>query len=225
MSDISAELAALLKTHNLRADVKKSPVVIPVGYAQCAVHIRRGTDQQLMAVTFGVSWSAPNHDTIAQDVGLAWVAAIPNTALGNQITTVEVVARVAEEGGDPTVQTAAIGVTGTQSGFLYTSQNVSMLVKKLTNKGGRPNAGRMFVPLLLESDVDMDGKIASSAMTQYQGWWTNFLNFLSGTLHGNSTPMVILHALRKSGVLPSPTTVTALLVDALVATQRRRLRP
>lgn len=95
---------------------------------------------------------------------------------------------------------------------------VAVLITKETALGGRTNRGRFFLPGLAESMTNSGGVIASATVadlgTRCDGWLTAIE---AGT---NMDHMVLLHNL----VEETPTDVTALVVQQLVATQRRRLR-
>lgn len=93
---------------------------------------------------------------------------------------------------------------------------VSVLIQKQSGFAGRANRGRMYVPGVPNGAVGADGDLDGTNLTNFQAAADAFLNFSeSGT--GN---LVILH----NNPALTPTTVTALSVQALVATQRRRVR-
>lgn len=92
--------------------------------------------------------------------------------------------------------------------------NCAVLVRKVTPVGNR---GRMYVPGILESQVNSDGAIIGVALTAWQasmnGWYTELI--ADGIL-----PLVTLGTGGEGGVAP----VDGLQVDGTIATQRRRLR-
>jgi hypothetical protein len=95
--------------------------------------------------------------------------------------------------------------------------NTALLVQKRTATGGRPGRGRYFIPWALEeSDVSEVGVISGGTVTAHQDVQDDFLADLST----RDVPMEVLH----TGV-GTPSAVTALVVQPLVATQRQRIRP
>lgn len=118
--------------------------------------------------------------------------------------------------------------TGTASGSDGTlPQNTAMLVHK--NAVGR--GGRMYIPGVVETVVDKTGIIGSVALAAYQltlaelqpggdvytTWQTDF------SLSGPPIP-ALMHKVPTPGTGYIPREVTSLIIDPVVATQRRRLR-
>jgi hypothetical protein len=197
---------------------------IPVGYAQNSLMVLRDNDREEMAITFGTAVDPATHDSHASQIALAFGFVFPKTSYGANVTWTRVVSRVAEEGDLPSVQEAALPGTGSAAVTQFCPQNTALLVKKLTTHGGRPGRGRFFWPYVAEPDVDNTGVLNSSTLTTWATLFNNFLLALADTSHGAATPMVILHNRRKDGTLPAPYVVTGLILDSIVATQRRRLR-
>ena len=105
--------------------------------------------------------------------------------------------------------------------------NCAYLIKKYSDLGGRRGRGRMYVPGCDEGQVANDGSLDPTFQSNFQDnvndFWTS--------LDENGIPAQLLHAdsLDENGdpipdTAPSPTPVTAFVVDRLIATQRRRLR-
>lgn len=96
--------------------------------------------------------------------------------------------------------------------------NVAVLIRKFTASGGRRNRGRMFVPPVWppETNVSPNGAIAGTQLGDLQNWW----EFVRAGMTTAGLPIVLLH----SQVPFTPTPVTSISVQAIVATQRRRLR-
>jgi hypothetical protein len=103
--------------------------------------------------------------------------------------------------------------------------NVAVLIKKRTALGGRRGRGRMYFPWFLgEGDADERGSISAAVQANLSAACENFrlaIAAASGAVPG--TPMVLLHSTAPLGPAVAPTPVIALVVDPLVATQRRRL--
>lgn len=107
-------------------------------------------------------------------------------------------------------------IAGTQSTHSL-PRNCAILVKKLTGRIGRKYRGRAFIPPMMvgEGDVDHNGIISSGVVASYQG----FFNSAIGTMVTDGYQAVLLHS-----DASHPTDVTAMTVESLIATQRRRLR-
>ena len=109
-------------------------------------------------------------------------------------------------------------VTGTVSDSCPPS-NFSVLVNKSTALGGRRYRGRMFAPpvWINEGAVDSVGLISGSTLSNCATYWDNFYNSL---VTADIQP-VLLH---QGAGAPIPTPITGFQVQALGATQRRRMR-
>jgi hypothetical protein len=109
----------------------------------------------------------------------------------------------------------AVGVDGGAS-LVSVSPAVSLLVQKRTALGGRHGRGRMFVPGLPEAATNKHGEVLSANVD------TLILDFLGffDDMAASDLPLVVLHG----AVSPSPTLVTSLDPQTILATQRRRQR-
>lgn len=99
------------------------------------------------------------------------------------------------------------------------SPQIALLVRKSTGLLGKENRGRMYFPcVLLEADIDDSGNCTGTGFTSLKGdiedWYTGL-----GTNPDLTGGMVIQHA---AGTTPTP--VTSITVESVVATQRRRLK-
>jgi hypothetical protein len=121
--------------------------------------------------------------------------------------------------GDPLVEDKPLAIAGAGSGSQAAS-NVAVLVHKRTALGGRKGRGRLFIPwAVADSNVDEAGIIVPATVVTMQTAVTSFLNGIIT----EGMNMVLLHSPDKSGVTVPPTTVSSLVVDGMIATQRRRL--
>jgi hypothetical protein len=107
------------------------------------------------------------------------------------------------------------------SGLATVPQNTAWLVKKISGLGGRRNRGRMYFPGVSESVVDNKGELTSGQITA--------LNTLVGSLKVGGSVHTAFGFLGQMQILhetgsQTPTEVTDLVVQKVVATQRRRLR-
>ena len=183
-------------------------LIIPPGYAQCSVEFsQQGGSAGPKFTTFG-----------AHLVGGGDISAAAEAVEGffNDRLYVNDVALVKLNIDTATTHTE-VPLTNTAKGGNATSPQVACLVKKVTNIRGVENRGRMYLPgVLSDDDVGVGGLIDPDVLENLQ---TGMSAFLSELETNAGVEMVVLH----SGS-SDPTPVGSLLVEALVATQRRRLR-
>lgn len=117
----------------------------------------------------------------------------------------------------PVQATANIGRTGTVNWDTAPS-NFAILVRKVTNRGGRAGRGRMFVPAMYveEDEINQVGVISGTNVTYVQGLFDTFLDEVNSL----NTAAVLLH----NDALMQPDPIVAFQVQPLGATQRRRMR-
>lgn len=187
---------------------------VPAGFSQVTLDYQSDPATRGASVVFGVeNVGSLSPDDIANDLegGLLddWVANTVSVHAG-------VVAIHVKNGPTATGPTAdrSVSITGDVGGALMTP-NVTILHKKVTASGGRKHRGRMFTPYTSEDVVAGNGFVDGTHRAAIDAANLDLL----AALFGADLPMVLLH----SGV-EAPDTVTALLVQEFVATQRRRLR-
>lgn len=196
-------------------------MIIPPGFAAVALEMRLAGFSRSAFITYGVENEAALTDPVA--IAQAQLTALSSgggflTQLDNSVTMASATIRLGQDGGEPLVGVA----TGVLTGALTSnspSANVALLVHKRTAVGGRRNRGRFFIPWYVsEGDVGEDGVIVGTGVTAKQ----NAMNSWRIALGAAAFPMVVLHSVGNTapGV---PTPVSALQVDPLIATQRRRL--
>lgn len=198
-------------------------LVIPPGFAQCSVEIRNSGDPQAWFVTYGIDVSDAGGDfeTAAFKAGSAFTSTV---GLQLRTTSAFIQARlsVGQDGGPPLTVIAPLVGAGTSTAEML-PQNCAALYDKGTALAGRRGRGRMFVPnILKESTVSDVGVMTSGARTDLQVQATAFLEDLASDSLGVATPMVLLH--NEGVAVPPPTLVTSFTVQAVISTQRRRLR-
>jgi hypothetical protein len=99
------------------------------------------------------------------------------------------------------------------------------LIHKRTSRGGRRGRGRMYIPWASPtSDIGETGVVTSTRVTAAQ----SAINAWRTAVIAAAGPIVLLHRPSTPGTThPStpgpPDEVSSLVVDPLVATQRRRL--
>lgn len=188
---------------------------IPIGFGQ-VTHLFSGPGAPTgAAVTYGIE-----NTTLLSALGVAQAAQDAFeisllTIMTDAITLQGTIAKLGPNDIGPSAEISS-GTDG-GSGSLPATPQVSYLIGKSTNLGGRVGRGRMFLPGVNEPGVDASGELSGSTITNVQAQATNF----HVALDGNDIPMVLLHA---EGSLFAPATVTGLAVRSRVATQRRRVR-
>lgn len=130
----------------------------------------------------------------------------------------------------PNTANPVVGAIGTP----YSPPNVAWLVNKVTSTGPRGfRGGRIFMPGTSDDYVQNDGTLTAAIITVNQTAVDAFYNATVGTFSGEDWALVIPSWQGLLSPPPeAPTVVTAdaiipvdeLQVQALVATQRRRLR-
>lgn len=202
-------------------------LIIPVGFGQAVYSLSLAGDNERIVTTMGHDLAAAgsNYEDAANDLhalfGIWFMGRMPS-----QYTLQDVTLYVGQDGGPPAIyestEAAIVGGATTQP----TPQNTAWLVRKRTGSAGRRGRGRMYIPGVHEGQVGPDGVLTNAYHGDLQndvnGWLAELQSGLGGT--GPALPPVILHRSEGIGTEPPPTPVTALQVDTLVATQRRRLR-
>jgi hypothetical protein len=95
---------------------------------------------------------------------------------------------------------------------------VAVLMRKNTAFGGRKGSGRLFVPVVPEQDTLNGGTIDPTALAALQSRATTWIaNLIAGTY---ANGMWLLH----TDEVTDPYLVDSISVQAVLATQRRRIR-
>ena len=203
-------------------------VLIPPGYAQVLVGIKHVSAVRSMAVTYGVDISAAggNLSDVAdtQQAALAAVGGLL-AETDSSYTYTNIIIRSGSDPGPGPVFEKSVNLPGGTAGETP-PVNTALLVRKVTPFGGRRNRGRFYWPgLVQDASVDELGVVTPARVTSLQSDFNTFRNNLETGLSATEvpTPMVILHDVTEGAVLP--TDVTGLIVQPVMATQRRRMRP
>jgi hypothetical protein len=192
-------------------------MLIPLGFAQLnAIHT--GT-----SLPNGAQWTlAVNHDGIEQtplqvaekfEQALSDSNLYDNVSLGVTMTSVLCKFGPNDTGKSALSPANEPGVNGNQA-----SPNTSYLVHKNTDDGGRAGRGRFFLPGVPDSLINPSGTIVSASISAIN---TSLATFLAALIAEDVIP-VVLHNV--GSPLSSPSPIESLVVDAVAATQRRRLR-
>lgn len=200
-------------------------LIIPEGFAQITLPLRHVSQSREAVVTFGVEWAGViGASQECDDIFASWVQFI-GPFIDEGVIQGPVRASVGTSSGENV--SVAGNTTFVASGIsAKMPSNVALLVRKLSSRGGRRGRGRMYVPwLLTDTEVDDVGNVLPASRTNLQTAFNNFLTDLAAASPtGPFAPMYLLHSDGGSTNPGSPNLVTALQVDSLVATQRRRLR-
>lgn len=200
-------------------------IVVPEGFAQVTLNWQHSeTDKQwstVLASDVGIATAAD----VAETYELAWSVELMQ-ATDTSLVLASVLVRMGPSvGPDPglTVE-VPVGTAGT-SAMTGAPSNCTVLVRKLSVFGGRANRGRNYWPgMISDGNVDEVGRLEGSHVTYLQTRMTEFFGAL-GSGNGATTavaPAVILHD--ETSPSQDPRLVSAVQVDPVIGTQRRRVR-
>lgn len=202
-------------------------LIIPVGFGQAVYQLRLTGDNEPMVVTMGHDLAevvGGDYQTIVDRLHTSFgLEMMPRVA--SNYTFEATFLYVGQDGGPPAVfESTEDPVTGGMAGNPL-PQNSAMLFRKRTSAAGRRGRGRLYLPGIQEQDVSALGVIDGAVVTALQARADAWMDWLTGVEVGSvAYPPVILHRTEGIGVEPPPTPVTALVIDPVIATQRRRLR-
>lgn len=203
--------------------------VIPDDFYQVTLeHTVAGTPDPLM-VTFGV------HDDVGdlelgdlEDV----VQAYADYILPACHTSVVLDRATASDAGGVVYETFS-GETG-QDINEPSPVSTAIIIEKRSALSGRRNRGRMYIPAVNDSLVDIAGNLLPVPLAAYQTEIDTFLTTVNTVLGGGEGGMYLLHSKGWNGTredepadpgnAPAPTKVTSLVVKSKIGTQRRRIR-
>jgi len=202
--------------------VRTMTLVIPLGFASVIHSIIQSGDNEPMAMTYGVDADdTATADGIAGACATAFIE-IMAEVMSNQFTLVSTEVTFQGVPNDPpTVGTSTTTATGNGTDPIM-PQNNAYLIHKRTQFGGRTGRGRMFQPGVSEGAVNTVGQLTTAQKNALTVSYQDFLSDLQ--LSAPIVNMVILHDSLGAGALLPPRAVTSLGADAVISTQRRRLR-
>lgn len=195
--------------------------IIPPGFAFCqAEYVHTGTARHAMT-TFGIDVASgtTDPDQVAEEVYVAyWTATAVRLITDSGVSQLIMNVAIGQDGSDPLVGTFTDAIPGGVAQDSVPS-NCAVLVHKRTARGGRRGRGRMYLPWAApDNQVDDVGNLTVGHQSDVSDSLEVFRTALG--LVGHS--LVLLHSTGLSVTGP-PDPVTALVVDAKIATQRRRL--
>jgi hypothetical protein len=195
-----------------------------------ATHIKRSDMVREALVTYAVNDNTVN---LSAQQWADWAQAKFADAWKDQLDTSAAIVRTTSLKGDGTStfttgESTAAPTAGTNS-MSSLPPNCAALLRKLTGTGGRRNRGRLYLPFMLnEGEVDEVGNISAGV----QGDIQSDANDWKAALETGDSQMVIANRtydaawdvhprhLVHTAIGPA---VTALLVEPMIATQRKRL--
>lgn len=221
----------------------ESPVtVIPAGFAKVTHDLTRVGEQNPYTVSYAIALPAVDvagltaaADACATEFNDAWQPVLSNEyVIGPTLVT------GSPDDGDLAVESLA-GIGAGADADPPPPSNSAVLIEKRTAQRGRQHQGRMFFPGIVDEDaVGSGGGISTVVVAALQvvaGDWASGL-----VAHADVGEIVILHTdfIRNPAVAhddvdnvayrianpiaDTPTVVTAVVVDPVLATQRRRMR-
>lgn len=195
-------------------------LVIPPGFAQVIYRSGLAGDPEECLWTLGIATSGfGGGQDIADSLRADFLAAWPAASILTGWSFIGTRVYVGQDGGPPTVwESAGDAVAGTNAGPGL-PPNCAFLVQKRSGLGGRRNRGRMFLPAgfgVGEDSVPITGVMAEAQRAALQTRCNAaFLGAEDRVIfHDEDTP---------GGTVP--TVITTLIMQARLATVRRRLRP
>lgn len=202
-------------------------LVIPVGYANVIESMTWLNDPEPMAVTYGVAIDAAatvsDLPAIAAGLGAAFDANImPVISSILTHTQTEVTWQQAAGPSNRLIGVDASTTTGGDSEATVIPQNSAYLIHKRTATGGRGGRGRFYLPGVGETDVDNFGNIAGAKITALNAAVTAWRTAVLAVALVDD--LVLLHNDPGAFAADAPRSITSLVADPVLSTQRRRLR-
>lgn len=194
-------------------------MTIPIGFAEAWVQYSLASQPRASFTAFAFEVETPpftqsNADTLLNSLG-TWL----DDVLSSAHAIVGGFVLVGSDGGDIRLDvTYGAAKTGARSATSLPPQ-VAALLKKRTAMGGRRNRGRNFLPGIAEADVNDNGVLSGAFQTILGATGAGIWTALGAGGAANTAGAVLLH---ESGPT-TPTPLTGIIADTVVATQRRRL--
>jgi len=191
---------------------------IPVGTAELWMQFNALGDPEPMFTAFGLDLAGfptpgqVNTDallTIVRDTFDSWNSVDYTVGPGHILWGAAV--------GTIRIDGSIAAVAGTLAGASVV-QNTAHLVRKFTAEGGRRGRGRMYVPTPTETNVNAIGVLLAAYITSRQAELVAMQTALAA--HADVDGLALLH----DSAPFTPTPITSLVLQQVVATQRRRLR-
>jgi hypothetical protein len=196
-------------------------LVIPTGYGLWQFEMTHATIAHKAICTLGFKVATPPYTQAQAASALAAWALAVKPIHDSEVTYSRVVALIGNDG--PLIRYESLGVvTGTRTTQVIAPPNVTYLLKKTTAFAGRRFRGRMYLPFVSTINLAQTGQLNSTELTLL-GTLTAAIQSGLVAAGPNASELDILHAESPLSSLPSPTPVTNVFAETVVATQRRRL--
>ena len=193
-------------------------MVIPDGYAQINYLFTGDACPSGAQVTLGVDlegFAGTPSDLGTQAIG--WVSdSLVMQGVSSRVTLSGVLVKYGPNETGPSAVTAA----DIDGGYSSSDElaNAALLIHKVTPLGGRAGRGRMYWPGAPLTEATSGGVLQGTYISGTQDNWDSFL----AEINEDVAAAVVLHG--EGGPISLPTPITEFVLDAQVATQRRRLR-
>ena len=195
---------------------------VPDGYGLVVHSILLNGDPEPMAVTYGIEVEATaDPQVVATECRNAFAPVMEQMSDQYRLNVTEVLLQKGPSSVPPEVGINATQAIGTDN-RPPVPQNTAFLIKKRSSVAGRSGGGRFYLPGVVEAAVDAIGQVEPVFLGLQNARLVTMKNALLSAPQTNG--MVILHDSLSAAAVDPPHTVTSLVMDARVATQRRRLR-
>lgn len=190
-----------------------SPIVIPAGFVEVTAHFSTGGGSRPCVSVYGCKGGvAPpaqsEIDQLSLALGNAYKARLNGGGGWQGIRAVFL------NGGVLQVLTSVSGAGAGASGSALCPPNVQVLIRKQTLLFGRQGMGRTFIGDVPEANINDNGGLDGTALTNYG----NMATAINGAF--NAAPFVGMYLLHPNAT--APTLVNSFTVEPKVATLRRR---
>lgn len=192
-------------------------MTIPAGFAQ--VNFRFGGIAAPTGAEFTLGLDVTGSGDTPEDVADVLRLLIESDlmpALNGDLSFLGVLVKFGPDATGPSAFVASSD-TGGSAGNGATPQ-VAYLIQKLTALGGRAGRGRMFLPGVVEGNVNDAGELEAGVASGFDTIWDG----IGTAIALNSWTPVLLHQPGSPLVMPTP--ITGFRTDPRAATQRQRLR-
>lgn len=199
--------------------------VIPPGFAEVGIQFKHNSDPDPWYITFGIDTGEYTGSLalMANACGVRWMDTV-GVFLSSDVRCSGVRLTAGQDGPDNLTIFVPLEIQGPAS-YDMLPQNCALLVQKQTPQPGRKGKGRMYLPgILQEAKVNAVGGVNGDFLSDVQAQLDAFLEVMNVGEPGlDPLPMYLLHNNYGAGT-PLPSSITALVGQSTIATQRRRLR-
>jgi hypothetical protein len=194
---------------------------IPVGYGLWQFTMTHATIAHAAVSTLGFKVATPPYTQGQLASALSAWATSMQPLHDNEVTYSKAVALIGNDG--PQIRFEAAGVVqGSRASQVIAPPNVTYLLKKTTAFAGRRFRGRIYIPYVSITGITQTGSLSAGELTILTARAAAVLSSLVAA-GPNASELSLLHAESTLSATPSPTPITALSAESVVATQRRRL--